>query len=35
MENQSEQVEDMIDEDVPNWNEIESLSHELYEHSQL
>lgn len=35
IENQSEQVEDMLDEDTPNWNEIESVSHELYKHSQL
>ncbi|GLR73619.1 cytochrome c [Aliivibrio sifiae] len=35
IENQSEQVEDMIDEDAPNWNEIESISYELSKHSQL
>lgn len=35
IENQSEQVEEMIGEDAPNWNEIELISHELSKHSQL
>ncbi len=35
IEKQSEQVEEMVDEDAPNWNEIDSLSHELYKYSQL
>ena len=35
IENQSEQVEGMIDEDAPKWNEIELISHELSKHSQL
>jgi len=35
IENQSEQVEDMMDEDVPNWSEIESISQQLVQHSQL
>ncbi|WP_394134974.1 c-type cytochrome [Aliivibrio fischeri] len=35
IENQSEQVEEMIDEDVPNWLEIESISQQLVQHSQL
>ncbi|MUJ36882.1 c-type cytochrome [Aliivibrio fischeri] len=35
IENQSEQVEEMMDEDVPNWSEIESISQQLVQHSQL
>ncbi|OCH59499.1 cytochrome C [Aliivibrio fischeri] len=35
IENQSEQVEEMMDEDVPNWSEIESISQQLVQYSQL
>lgn len=35
IENQSEQVEEMMDENVLNWSEIESISQQLVQHSQL
>lgn len=35
IEKQSEHIEGMIDEEAPNWREIEVISHELVMHSQL
>lgn len=35
IENQSEQVESMLDSDTPNWNEVALMSGELVSHSQL
>lgn len=33
--NQSDQLEDKLDEDVPNWKEIEAISQQLVQHSEL